>query len=39
LRHYIFGPIAQKRAMAVSAKAENTICYFLKDMDKKARIL
>ena len=34
-----FGPIAQKRAMAVSAKAENTICYFLKDMDKKARIL
>ncbi len=21
--------------MAVSAKAENTICYFLKDMDKK----
>lgn len=39
LQHYSFGPIAQKRAMAVSAKAENTICYFLKDMDKKARIL
>lgn len=39
LRHYIFGPVAQKRAMVVSKKAETTICYFLKDMDKKTRIL
>lgn len=38
-QHFIFGPVAQKRAMAVSAKPGNTICYFLKDMNKKARIL
>lgn len=39
LKHYILGPVAKKRAMALSAKAEDTISYFLKDLDKKARVL
>lgn len=39
LKHYILGPVAKMRAMAVSAKSQNTISYFLKDLDKKARVL
>lgn len=38
LRHYIIGPVEQKRAMFVTKKAENTNCYFLKDPHRKKRI-